>query len=834
MSTPPAAEEDDVVYSESQASCHACRQRKQKCSREKPSCSNCKRLGISCIYDARKRKPGLKPGAVKGLTRRVEALETALHTAQGSSSAAPISNETGSAPELTTYLANSLTTLATTLERLTSKIDSLDQPVSRDRDHPTPSITNPAQAHALSSADDGVSSLRLRRTRTDPHHDQTALTPFSFTNPSAPISRCAYTQLPAELLDDVVQLYFMRIHNWIPILHWTRFKQKYRHGVLGDKMGVILNALIVGTLKYVDRERHQLSDSDVLRMSSECRDRVLLKAMDTLCVENLQALIILAFLDIGDGRASRAWSIIGSLSRTVEYLQLSVEIEDDRIPSSLPPLSVLSASQDWIEKEERRRVFWVIFNMDRFCSITTGWNTSLTADDVCRRLPADGTHWYLERPVNTPYFGIWDTSVVGIDKSLAFMPAIASGAATRTNDIRTRVGHNGDGTGSPTSTDLRSIGGLAYLVEATESMSRIVTYFLRQNINFCDERQVTSWLTRFKELDLRLVHWKLFLPKRWKDPNHVPDTSTGPKYHDHGMTLAHVMHNTSIVILHSRIAYSIPQWYNIVQLPSSSSAETCRLAAMKTASITSKYLDFCPEGSIVAPQFAFCIFINAKVLLIHRRHYNLPIQSEFWTMVDLLQQMATRWAGLVQYDPRFCDNVAGKYAERLCLLHEKCQNGMDFGIDVLDYVNDSLLATEMPRFEGEGDPAQNPAESFSNTPGGQTVGSIPRESHTPERQTTDWGEKPFFMDSPPQEPQAETEMGSSSFPVRTPDENSQMELSMSYASNVEATREANSDLVALSQVFMEPDFAGMDRIIGLNDDFLGDLVQSGEQSYMQS
>jgi hypothetical protein len=135
---------------------------------------------------------------------------------------------------------------------------------------------------------------------------------------------------------------------------------------------------------------------------------------------------------------------------------------------------------------------------------TIRWNTSLTADDVSRRLPADGTFWYLETPVLTPYFGIWDTSAARIDNSLAFMPAIASrttagdGETPKSNTPR-------DPAGRLPLTDLRSIGGLAYLVEATESMSRIVTYFLRQNINFRDKRQVTSWLTRFKELDLRLV-----------------------------------------------------------------------------------------------------------------------------------------------------------------------------------------------------------------------------------------------------------------------------------------------------------------------------------------
>jgi hypothetical protein len=50
-----------------------------------------------------------------------------------------------------------------------------------------------------------------------------------------------------------------------------------------------------------------------------------------------------------------------------------------------------------------------------------------------------------------------------------------------------------------------TIGAFAYCIEATESMSRVTTYFLQQKINLQDQNQVGSWLTRFKELDLRLV-----------------------------------------------------------------------------------------------------------------------------------------------------------------------------------------------------------------------------------------------------------------------------------------------------------------------------------------
>lgn len=72
-------------------SCDGCRLRKLKCSRDKPACSKCRSLGeranhsadghsthnshniigVSCVYDLRKTKPGLKAGAVESLGRRI-------------------------------------------------------------------------------------------------------------------------------------------------------------------------------------------------------------------------------------------------------------------------------------------------------------------------------------------------------------------------------------------------------------------------------------------------------------------------------------------------------------------------------------------------------------------------------------------------------------------------------------------------------------------------------------------------------------------------------------------------------------------------------------------
>jgi hypothetical protein len=134
----------------------------------------------------------------------------------------------------------------------------------------------------------------------------------------------------------------------------------------------------------------------------------------------------------------------------------------------------------------------------------------LTADDVYRRLPADGGLWHKEESVITPYFGIWDRSAAKIGNSIAFLPAhypsteqpVEPPALPNTPLTATPAVSRATAT-----VDMSTVGAFAYCIEATESLSRVTTYFLQQKINFSDRQEVSSWLTRFKELDLRLVQY---------------------------------------------------------------------------------------------------------------------------------------------------------------------------------------------------------------------------------------------------------------------------------------------------------------------------------------
>ncbi|KAK5048259.1 hypothetical protein LTR84_005929 [Exophiala bonariae] len=419
-------------------------------------------------------------------------------------------------------------------------------------------------------------------------------------------------------LNDLLAVYFTYMQPWLPIVHEAAFRRKISTPEGQQQMSLVLHAMVFAALRFVKTEDGQSLDATYVRAeTTKSRNIVRLGAMEELSVENLQALAILAFTEIGNGAAHKAWPVIGSLTRTVEYLQLTVELEDlEKRNGLLRSACELRDPVNWVEEEERRRVFWNIFILDRFCSVTTGSNTSLTSADVSRRLPICGGHWYRETPAVTPYFGIWDRSVAGINKSITFLPAHHWHTSPSTNIDITEAASASPTVPRPVTSsetvDMSTVGAFAYFVESMESLSRVVAYFLHQKINFDNRQEVSSWLVRFKELDLRLVHWKMFLPQQWKDSG--VSRRDFPGVMDPNMTVAHATHNASMILLHQSIAYPGLKLQGI-NLPSSYSADTCQHAAIETANITSKYLETTSRCFPVSPQLGFSAFVGGRVLL---------------------------------------------------------------------------------------------------------------------------------------------------------------------------------------------------------------------------
>ena len=132
------------------------------------------------------------------------------------------------------------------------------------------------------------------------------------------------------------------------------------------------------------------------------------------------------------------------------------------------------------------------------------WSTSLTSDDVRRRLPCNGEAWLHAEPAATPYFGIWDKSAAKIGNSIPYIRALypSQNEQNESNDLGDAI--LGGRTRS-NDVDTSKLGAFAYRIESTESLSQVTSFFLQQKVNFRNRQEVGAWLTRFKELDLRLV-----------------------------------------------------------------------------------------------------------------------------------------------------------------------------------------------------------------------------------------------------------------------------------------------------------------------------------------
>lgn len=426
--------------------CQSCRKRKAKCSRQQP-CSHCERLEVECIYDERRMRPGMKTGAIEALNQRLSNLEQMF---------------IGQGMLLRPLLAQALED-APTIQVDSGKPASLDQQADQLKQHLLEASAT------LQHPSEPPPKLNKAHDNHEGSEDLVGSPPM----------------LPEAEVDALVHWYFENVHRWIPVLHAHHFQERLHDPAQRRGLNTILHAITSLCLRFSSGS--SLSPAEKKSASRRCRHAVILQSMERFSVGNLQALVIVAFDIIGSGRGPSAWSVVGSMTRTVEHLRLSTEASNDASNEEsaeylIRRMSFLRKAESWTEEEERRRVFWCVFIMDRFCSVATGWNNSLTGADVRRRLPCEGAIWKAGTPVKTPFFGI------------AERPSHAPQTLTLASER-----HPAD------DEEMEAIGGFAFCVEATESLNLVTKFFLQYAINIKDPQEVQMWLMRFKELDLRLV-----------------------------------------------------------------------------------------------------------------------------------------------------------------------------------------------------------------------------------------------------------------------------------------------------------------------------------------
>ncbi|KAH7174923.1 uncharacterized protein B0J16DRAFT_274314 [Fusarium flagelliforme] len=692
------------------------------------ACNWCRRRQ-DCVYETKRARPGMKAGAIENLHKRLDALERSISKQQ--TTLESLRTEQTSSNQ--TNPRQNVTDGQSLLFSLAQEICKLGNP---------PPSASPGRAE---STDDATN----KRRRIESDSGYRGRPSYAFNRPMIPDD---------DSLDQVVDAYFRQIHPWIPMIHETRFRKRLRDNRDDASLILLLQSMILVAFRHVYRRDVAESIQRLIGDQDDVRDWVVAQATKRLSVENLQALIIICFHD------------------------------NVRKPTGHPSLSHTSLFIFHADGQKQKKGEEY---SDRFCSVTTAWNTSLTADDVNRRLPCDGITWRKEDPVSTPYFGIWDKSAGRIGNPIAFLPSHSTVAPTTVAEDGMTPSEATTSPGAAASSiDMSTVGAFAYRIEATESLSRVTSYFLQQKVNIKDHNDLSCWLTRFKELDVRLVHWKMLLPKKWK-VNIAQQSSRM----DPNLTLAHVTHNTSMILLHQPIAFPPLDWTFRTRLPSFCSLDTCQAAAIEIATITNHYLQIVEHTGPLSNEFAFCVYLAARVFLLYWRYCSTDaLSSEFWTLIQSLETMAKRWAGPHQLGPQ--QNLASKYRSILIELYNRCIQDQSFSI------NPSAYTTEVKHSKAAVQPQSGTPRLQS-----QNVG----HSVAPRDNLMHQSDAQFIQ---PNVPANALFNGATTNLATGPTE----QRSGSVGSG---------DLSIISQMLLDAEFVDMDRVISFDDGIFGTEQEGG-------
>jgi hypothetical protein len=350
-----------------------------------------------------------------------------------------------------------------------------------------------SQRHIQQPLDGHRTFLKKRRVE---DNTSDAAESVATTTPTSNLLDLGYSQHDQilHLWDDIVDCYFRFINPWLSILHEPSVRKGLQTTPKQQPYPQIFQAMISGALRFVKSNGSNLPNHFLVEQASRAKREIMVSVMDEVSIEHVQTLLILAYAEICDDNPRTASALLGIVAREIDDLQLSMEKSSVRCAGVFGSSHTPREAVDWIEEEERRRVYWGTIILDRLCATLLGCSTSLSSAPIRRRLPVCASFWGTNQPRPTPHLRSFTKPSTSADGS-----ASTSSASGETSPDRTQNPNNNEESQSS------GIGALAFYIETVESMWTIESEFLRKPVNCSNSHDVARWLTRFKDLDAYLM-----------------------------------------------------------------------------------------------------------------------------------------------------------------------------------------------------------------------------------------------------------------------------------------------------------------------------------------
>jgi hypothetical protein len=310
----------------------------------------------------------------------------------------------------------------------------------------------------------------------------------SLTNPDLDLP-------PYDLLYALVDLYFEHINSWCPILHRrTTLDTFFGPSPLEEADRMVLYAIVATTLRFSSDAR--LNDQNRKRYHDSSKQKVVMYGLENSSVKALQALVILALDLVGSSNGPPGWKLLALITRSVVQLGLAVEAKSSLINPLYPSIYTLRAvtlsePDSWIEDESRRRLFWMVYLLDRYSTLATAFNFALDDRDIDRKLPCKDDYFMKNQPVETRRFHY-------------------------SSERADYLSH------------AENVGSFGLYVEILGILSRI-HLFLKRPVDIGALSDVEEWQATYRKLDSELTSWEFNLPAEYAYEN-SSRLFNGPKH----------------------------------------------------------------------------------------------------------------------------------------------------------------------------------------------------------------------------------------------------------------------------------------------------------------
>ncbi|CAK7214901.1 hypothetical protein SCUCBS95973_002294 [Sporothrix curviconia] len=593
--------------------CETCKAKKSRCDSARPQCDTCRRKGVACIYKERG-QPGLRPGygrAVEGrlslleenMAKMAASMQDVLRHVQGRSHDA-LQQQQQQPPE-------------GALQHSLEPLDAL---------HHTPTQGLPVPPVPVQS----YSTL------------PPALPMISAVNPGNPASPDIIdpTLPPRPVMDELVDLFFEHVYAWAPLFHRPTFQAAGMYASPDRRL--LLHGMVVLGFRFWTKPAPPAAERAHYVKTS--KDTLLVETVNAASLVAFQALALLAVDAMGDGPGPRTWNMMAMLVACARQLHLDHNPSpgvagaasqhgpingDGRAASPSSPLvtndetgndgsgggggggdggSALVEAPSAVEAEEKRRLFWTIYCLDRFSSVSLGQPSAIDGRRIRLQYPASDADWGHSAPL------AW---FKGVSPLSSFSPLSTSSPFP---------------SASPPSLWTAFVDILALVDQSNQ--------LLVQPTNLSLPAPCHEWQSKFRRIDILSRTWRENLPPAVRDP---PAVFT---------PMWHLVHATFFLV-HIRM-------YTVAAFPASPASSSSATSYLKPSPAALIHLRDCVEAMAslatgltatqigrLGPLFAFVVWVAARSAIIlwttgHTADPRLP-PADLTTLLAALNQAAVYW-----------------------------------------------------------------------------------------------------------------------------------------------------------------------------------------------